>query len=249
MATKICSKCKQDKELSCFTRYKYNGDWKIRTNCKDCQKVMNKSWRERNRDHVKEYEKTYRKENHEEVLRRSSEWRDKNRDAISDYNKRKYWENPEDRRKKASDAYWADVENNRERARKYASRPENKTRSKIKERERAKKNPNHYRDIYQKHSEMYKESQARRRWLKEKASLNLSEEQIQQMRDTYWLARDLTTITGEPYEVDHIIPLRGKDICGLHVPWNLQVLPMDLNRSKNNKYNADEVLANPGVGI
>ena len=71
--------------------------------------------------------------------------------------------------------------------------------------------------------------------------MNLTEEQIQQMRDIYWLARDLTAINGEQYEVDHIIPLKGKDICGLHVPWNLQVLPMDLNRSKNNKYNKAEV--------
>jgi hypothetical protein len=64
----------------------------------------------------------------------------------------------------------------------------------------------------------------------------LSKDQLIKMGDLYWLCKDLLLISGQEYHVDHIVPLKGKNVCGLHVPWNLQILPSDVNIRKSNKY-------------
>lgn len=56
------------------------------------------------------------------------------------------------------------------------------------------------------------------------------------IEEIYELAQRRSKMFGKRWEVDHIIPIKGKDICGLHVETNLQVIPRSINASKNNRF-------------
>jgi hypothetical protein len=67
----------------------------------------------------------------------------------------------------------------------------------------------------------------------------LTSEQLEQIKELYTCAQMFKLYTGEEYHVDHIVPLQGENVCGLHVPWNLQVIPARENLSKSNKLQED----------
>lgn len=54
--------------------------------------------------------------------------------------------------------------------------------------------------------------------------------------EIYELSAMRTKMTGVKWEVDHIIPLNGKNVCGLHVETNLRVILASENRAKKNKF-------------
>ena len=56
------------------------------------------------------------------------------------------------------------------------------------------------------------------------------------IKEIYELAALRTKLTGVKWHVDHIIPLQGKLVSGLHTPYNMQVIPAMQNRIKKNKF-------------
>jgi hypothetical protein len=63
----------------------------------------------------------------------------------------------------------------------------------------------------------------------------LTQNDLWMIEEAYELAALRTKLFGFPWEVDHVLPLQGKVVSGLHTPYNLQVIPAKQNRSKANR--------------
>ncbi len=77
---------------------------------------------------------------------------------------------------------------------------------------------------------------ARKMIVKQRTPFWLSDIDIERIRNEYRLAALLTKLTSEPWHVDHIIPLQGKNVSGLHIPGNLRAMRGVENISKKNRF-------------
>lgn len=63
----------------------------------------------------------------------------------------------------------------------------------------------------------------------------LTKDHLELIKMKHQLARYLTEVTGIKWVTDHIIPIRGKNVRGLHVPWNIRVISHSENCSKGER--------------
>lgn len=125
---------------------------------------------------------------------------------------------------RSKDKYYEKYDENRARLSKYYE--DNHEKEKAARREHYQKNKSTYLFNFYKREERLKE--ATPNWL---THLMLSE-----IKQLYKQRQELSELTGIEYHVDHIVPLQGENVCGLHVPWNLQVITAEENLKKSNKY-------------
>jgi hypothetical protein len=81
----------------------------------------------------------------------------------------------------------------------------------------------------------------RKKTIKQRTPKWLTKDDLWMIKEAYELAALRTKMFGFSWHVDHVIPLQGKNVTGLHVPTNMQVIPGSMNISKKNKYEVDHV--------
>ena len=103
-------------------------------------------------------------------------------------------------------------------------------------------NPDYYKEYRKKYLQekphVNASHQATRRAMKIKATPKWVS--LKEIKAVYAERDRIRGETGEEHHVDHIVPLKHKDVCGLHVPWNLRVITAAENMAKGNKLVAME---------
>ncbi len=67
----------------------------------------------------------------------------------------------------------------------------------------------------------------------------LTKAQLDAIKSVYIESERLSLETGIPHQVDHIVPLSGRIVSGLHVPWNLRAIPATENNRRPRIWNHD----------
>lgn len=164
-----------------------------------------------------------------------AKYRKENREAILENKREHYRKNRERLLQEKKDGYKAVADVKRTYQREYYGR--NTAEINKKSKEYIVKNPDYYKEFRKKHPEKLNAKEIKRKTAKINRTPSwLTEDDFWMIEEAYHLAAQRTELFGFKWHVDHIIPLAGKHVSGLHVPGNLQVIPWHQNLKKSNKF-------------
>lgn len=191
------------------------------------KRVKDEAYRERQREYMREYAKRkaeeikkYREENAELIQKLGAEYRAKHREKLNE-RRRKWGEENKDRVADANREWRAA---NPERAIEAQRSWVAKNPSKQSDASRSWRQRNGARVAWHVRNRATRIKQATPAWAN-----------FEKMNAFYEEARRVTELTGVCHVVDHIVPLMGKLVCGLHCEANLQVITNLANAEKGNK--------------
>ncbi|GIK83068.1 MAG: hypothetical protein BroJett024_41730 [Alphaproteobacteria bacterium] len=192
--------------------------------CRECRKERHRQWAARNREHVaaktkawiaanrersQQYHAEYREKNRDALQQQNKEWRARKASYIAAYRRLKRNQNPEDTAARQAANYKKHREKRRAQQKAYYSQTiEQRLARNAKRRAR--------------------QIEATPPWFGDLDELA--------MEEAYRVSRSRGRLTGIEWHVDHIVPLRGSGVCGLHVHNNIRVIPAVVNLEKGNRY-------------
>ena len=218
----ICKRCNVDKPLDEFQMDKRRN--KHYGTCRKCRVKAQNDRRLANideyRKNTREYLRVWRAKNPEKQAAICKTYDEKNRDKRSAYAKQYRKDNPE----KVQEQVKAWVKANPEKMKGYMQKASKAWHE---------RNPDYQSNFYKANKERYVAARARRRAAQESATPTwltaIDKAMIQEMYD---VSEARYIQTGIKHHVDHIVPINGKGVAGMHVPWNLQVITAQENLSK-----------------
>lgn len=196
--------------------------------CVECMPESRRKWREANSSKVREGRRKWKQDNPERVNELAREWRAANSEKVRDVNRKYYRENRERISSQQRAFRQAHPDETRERNRVWYAKNARRARQCSSNWAKANKG--------KRAANQARRKAAKLRRTPEWADLDL-------IAAFYATAREMTEASGIPHEVDHVVPLQGKTVSGLHVAANLQILTKSENSSKGNKYEGERYVA------
>jgi hypothetical protein len=206
MQEKTCCFCRETKIVSEFFKDSSRRDG-LSSRCKLCTSQKNKRYVDANKEKVAERQRQHYEANRDVLLEKMREYSSSNREVLKARHAQYY---------QARKEYFRDLN---------AKWREAQGSEALAEKSRA---------YYERHPDRAK--LAARLYARRVRKATPPWVDVAALRSVYERALRATRETGVQYHVDHIVPLKGANVSGLHVPWNLQVLTATENLIKGNRF-------------